>query len=160
MKTRRSTVMMETNAFGFSMRSARAVPDDASEAHVISNELLHASRDATLSRHRDSSATSYSDRADLQRTRHRDSIPNMQAGDREVMTGTPTPNHALQRTATLAFSYRCAAVTSTGSVTACAPAAKPSTRRAFASRRFAHPPAPGSRSLSLGSLGVFTLSEK
>jgi len=64
------------------------------------------------------------------------------------------PNHALQRTATLAFSYRCAAVTSTGSVTACAPATKPSTCRAFASRRFAHARVPGSRSLSLGSLGV------
>ena len=65
------------------------------------------------------------------------------------------PNHALQRlTATLAFSYRSAAVSSTGSVTACAPAMKPGTCRAFASRRFAHPRASGSRSLSLGSLVV------
>ena len=65
-----------------------------------------------------------------------------------------TPNHALQRTATLAFSYRCAALTSTGSVTACAPAMKPSTCRAFASRRIAHTRASGLRSLSLRSLGV------
>ena len=67
-----------------------------------------------------------------------------------------TPNHALQRTATLAFSYRCAAVSPTGSVTACAPAMKPSTCRAFALRRRAHTRALGSRSLSLGSLGVAT----
>ena len=71
----------------------------------------------------------------------------------------PTPNHALQRTATLAFSYRSAAVSSTGSVTACAPAMKPGTYRAFASRRFAQTRASGSRSLSLGSLGVATRPE-
>ena len=65
-----------------------------------------------------------------------------------------TPNHALQRTATLAFSYRCAALAPTGSVTACAPATKPSTCRAFASRRCAHLRIPGSRSLSLGSLDL------
>ena len=70
------------------------------------------------------------------------------------MRTQPTPNHALQRTATLAFSYRRAALTSTGSVTACAPATKPGTCRAFASRRFAATRAHGSRSLSLGSLGV------
>ena len=64
-----------------------------------------------------------------------------------------TPNHALQRTATLAVSFRCAALSSTGSVTACAPAMKPGTCRAFASPRFAHTRASGSRSLSLGSLG-------
>ena len=63
----------------------------------------------------------------------------------------PTVAYALQRTATLAFSYRCAGPVPTGAVTACAPAAKPSTCRAFASRRFAHPRVPGSRSLSLGS---------
>ena len=65
---------------------------------------------------------------------------------------TATPNHAL-RTATLAFSYRCAAVRSTGSVTAYAPAMKPGIRRAFALRRRAHTRALGSRSLSLDSLG-------
>ncbi len=64
-----------------------------------------------------------------------------------------TPNTALQRTATLAFSYRCAAVTLTGSVTAYALAMNPSIRRACASRRCAHTRAPRSRSLSLGSLG-------
>ena len=64
-----------------------------------------------------------------------------------------SPNHALQRTATLAFSFRCAAVSSTGSVTACAPAAKPRTCRAFALRRRAHTRALRSRSLSLGSFG-------
>ena len=37
---------------------------------------------------------------------------------------TATPNHARQRSATLAFSYRSAALTSTGSVTACAPTMK------------------------------------
>ena len=73
---------------------------------------------------------------------------------RAILQSAETPNHALQRTATLAFSYRCAAVTSTGSVTACAPAMKPGTCRAFASRRRAHTRALGSRSLSLGSLGV------
>jgi len=70
---------------------------------------------------------------------------------------SPAPSHviyALQRTATLAFSYRGAALTSTGSVTAGAPAIKPRTCRAFASRRFAPTRASGSRSLSLGSLGV------
>ena len=67
-----------------------------------------------------------------------------------------SPNHALQRTATLAFSYRRAAVSSTGSVTACAPTMKPGTCRAFASRRRAHTRALGPRSLSLGSLGVAT----
>ena len=65
-----------------------------------------------------------------------------------------TPNHALQRTATLAFSYRRTTVSSTGSVTACAPAMKPGTCRAFASRRFAHTRAPGSRSLSLVERGT------
>ena len=71
----------------------------------------------------------------------------------EVCSNNVTPNHALQRTATLAFSYRRAALTSTGSVTAYAPAMKPSIRRACASRRRAHTRALGSRSLSLGSLG-------
>ena len=71
-----------------------------------------------------------------------------------------SPNHALQRTATLAFSYRGAAVTSPGSDTAWAPAMKPSTCRAFASRRFAHTRASGSRSLSLGSLGVTTRTQQ
>ena len=65
-----------------------------------------------------------------------------------------TPNHALQPTATLAFSSRCPALTSTGSVTAGAPAMNPGTCRAFASRRLAHTRAPRSRWLSLGSLGV------
>ncbi len=64
-----------------------------------------------------------------------------------------TPNHALQPTATLAFRFRRPALTLTGSVTAGAPAMKPDTCRAFASRRFAHTRASGSRSLSLGSLG-------
>ena len=64
-----------------------------------------------------------------------------------------TPNHALQRTAALAFSLRRAAVHFTGSVTACAPAMKPGTARACASRRRAHTGAPRLRSLSLGSLG-------
>ena len=71
-----------------------------------------------------------------------------------------TPNHALQRSATLAFNYRSAAVDSTGSVMARAPAMKPGTCRAFTSRRFAHTPAFGSRSLSLGSFGVATRSQK
>ena len=71
-----------------------------------------------------------------------------------------TPNHALQPTATLAFSSRCPALTSTGSVTAGAPAMKPGTSRAFALRRFAHTRASGSRSLSLGSLGVSALAQK
>ena len=74
--------------------------------------------------------------------------------DTEIYLAQKAPNHALQRTATVAFSYRCAAVSSTGSVTACAPAMKPGTCRAFALRRRAHPRAFGSRSLSLGSLGV------
>ena len=51
-------------------------------------------------------------------------------------------------------------VSSTGSVTAYAPAMKPSIRRAFASRRFAHTRGSGSRSLSLGSLGDFRASPK
>ena len=71
-----------------------------------------------------------------------------------------TPNHALQRTAALAFSFRGAAVTSTGSVTACAPAMKPGTSRAFASPRSAATRASGPRSLSLGSLGVSELVPK
>ena len=65
-----------------------------------------------------------------------------------------TPNHALQPTATLAFSCRRAALSSTGSVTAYAPAMKPGIRRACASRRLADTRALGSRWLSLGSLGV------
>ena len=64
-----------------------------------------------------------------------------------------TPNPALQRTAALAFSYRSAAVRSTGSVTACAPAMKPGTCRAFASRRSAHTRASGLRSLSFEPFG-------
>ena len=67
---------------------------------------------------------------------------------------TPTPNPALQRTTTLAVSSRRAALTSTGAVTACAPAMQPGTARAFASRRHAATRAPRSRSLSLGSLGA------
>ena len=77
------------------------------------------------------------------------------SGDLPGRVRPTSPNHALQRTATLAFSYRCAAVSSTGSVTASAPAMKPGTCRAFASRRRAHTRALGSRSLSLGSLGDF-----
>jgi len=63
------------------------------------------------------------------------------------------PNPALQRTAALAFSYRNAGLRSTGSVTACAPAMKPGTCRAFASRRRAHTRAHGLRSLSFEPLG-------
>ena len=69
---------------------------------------------------------------------------------------TKRPNTALQRTAALAFSYRSAGERSTGSVTACAPAMKPGTCRAFASRRSAHTRASGRRSLSFRSLGVAT----
>lgn len=68
-----------------------------------------------------------------------------------------TPNTALQRTAALAFSYRSAGERSTGSVTACAPAMKPSTCRAFASRRSAHTRVSGLRSLSFWSLGLSAL---
>ena len=71
-----------------------------------------------------------------------------------VMQQPTSPNPALQRTAALAFSCRAAALNSTGSVTACAPAMKPSTCRAFASRRSAHTRASGLRSLSFWSLGV------
>jgi len=134
MKTQRSTVIMDANAIGSSTPLARAVSDDASEAHVIGDKLLDASRHATVYRHRDSSATSYSDGGDLQRMRNRDSIPNMQAGEREVTTGTPTPNHALQRTGGLVMPPASAA-------------AFPPTMQASC------PPRP---SLSLGSLGVFT----
>jgi hypothetical protein len=67
-----------------------------------------------------------------------------------------SPNTALQRTAALAFSYRRAGGRSTGSVTACAPTMKPSTCRAFASRRSAHTRASGLRSLSFWSLGAST----
>ena len=98
MKTQHSTVIMDAHATGSSTSLARAGSDDASAAHVIGNKVLDASRHATVWCHRDSSITSYSDSADLHRTRNRDSIPNMQAADREVMTRTPTPNHALQRT--------------------------------------------------------------
>ena len=52
-----------------------------------------------------------------------------------VLLPTPTPNNALQRTAALAVSFDAAALASTGSVTAYAPAMKPTIRRAFASRR-------------------------
>jgi hypothetical protein len=54
--------------------------------------LLHVSRDATVWRRRDSNTTSYSDGADLQRTRNRDSIHMMQADDRSVSLESPTPN--------------------------------------------------------------------
>ena len=69
-------------------------------------------------------------------------------------TQAATPNTALQRTAALAFSYRSAGERSTGSVTACAPAMRPGTCRAFASRRSAHIRASGLRSLSFWSSGV------
>ena len=65
-----------------------------------------------------------------------------------------TPNQALQRTATLAFSYRCPALTLPAQSRPVLPAMKPGTGRAFASRRRAHSRAPGPESLSLGSLGV------
>ena len=69
-----------------------------------------------------------------------------------IVTSDKSPNHALQRTATLAFSCRCAAVGSTGSVTGHAYHLRPRMSRAFASRRLAATRASGSRSLSLGSL--------
>ena len=67
---------------------------------------------------------------------------------------TQKPNHALQPTATLAVSCRRAALALTGSVTAGAPAMKPGTCRAFASRRRALTRALRSRWLSLGALGL------
>ena len=69
-----------------------------------------------------------------------------------------TPNHALQRTAALAFSYRCAALTRPAQSRHVLPTMKPGTCRAFASRRIAHTRASGLRSLSLGSLGAFARS--
>ena len=63
-----------------------------------------------------------------------------------------TPNHALQRTAALAFSCRARPKFDRLSHGVCS-AAKPGIRRAFALRRRAHERASGLRSLSLGSLG-------
>ena len=78
----------------------------------------------------------------------------MGLGLAELSTQGGWPNHALEPTATLAFSCGRAAPGSTGSVTAYAPAMKPGIRRAFALRRLAATRAPRSRSLSLGSLAV------
>ena len=67
---------------------------------------------------------------------------------------TATPNHALQRTPGFGVQLPGVGCDSTGAVTGCAPATKPGTARAFASRRRAATRAPGPESLSLGSLGV------
>ena len=66
---------------------------------------------------------------------------------------TSTPNHALQRTTALAFSFRARLWLDRLSHGTCS-TAKPGRCRAFASRRFGHERASGLRSLSLGSLGV------
>ena len=63
-----------------------------------------------------------------------------------------SPNHALQRTAALAFSCRARLWSDRLSHGMCS-AAKPGTCRAFALRRCAHERASGLRSLSLRSLG-------
>jgi len=68
------------------------------------------------------------------------------------------PDTALQRTAALAFSYRRAGLTATGSVTAGAPATQPGTCRAFASLRSAPARASGLRSLRFWPSGVATFS--
>ena len=65
-----------------------------------------------------------------------------------------TPNHALQRTAALAFSYRARITFDRLSHGVCSRRGSPGIRRAFALRRRAHERASGLRSLSLGSLGV------
>ena len=68
----------------------------------------------------------------------------------------PTPNQALQRTAGHGGQFPGRGFCPTGAVTACAPATKPGTARACASRRPARTTVPGPQSLSLGSLGVAT----
>jgi len=64
------------------------------------------------------------------------------------------PNHALQRTPGFGVQLPSAALIRPAQSRAVRPAMKPGTARAFASRRRAHTRAPGSESLSLGSLGV------
>jgi len=71
-----------------------------------------------------------------------------------------TPNHALQRTPGFGVQLPGAAFVRPAQSRAVRPAMKPGTARAFALRRRAHTRAPGPESLSLGSLGVFTHSEK
>ena len=67
-----------------------------------------------------------------------------------------TPNQALQRTAGSGGQFPGTGSRPPGSVTACAPAIKPGTARACASRRPALTTAPGPQSLSYGSLGAST----
>src|SRR5437870_13855713 len=67
-----------------------------------------------------------------------------------------SPNHALQRTPGFGVQLPSAAVVRPAQSRAVLPAMKPSTARAFASRRRAHSRAPGPESLSLGSLGIAT----
>ena len=66
-----------------------------------------------------------------------------------------TPNHALQRTPGFGVQFTSAALIRPAQSRAVLPTMKPSTARAFASRRGAHSRAPGPESLSLGSLGHF-----
>src|SRR2546429_2596392 len=67
-----------------------------------------------------------------------------------------SPNHALQRTPGFGVQLPGAALIRPAQSLTVLPAMKPSTARAFASRRRAHSRAPGPESLSLGSLGVAT----
>src|SRR5258706_7355488 len=69
-----------------------------------------------------------------------------------------SPNHALQRTPGFGVQLPGAALFRPAQSRAVLPAMKPGTARAFASRRRAHNRVPGPESLSLGSLGVFTLT--
>ena len=64
-----------------------------------------------------------------------------------------TPNNALQRTPGFAVQLPRAALVRPAQSRPVLPAMKPSTARAFASRRRAHSRAPGPESLSFGSLG-------
>ena len=76
--------------------------------------------------------------------------------ERQSAKGTIKPNHALQRTPGMAFSWRTPAFIRPAQSRAVRPAMKPGTARAFASRRCAAMRAHGPESLSLGSLGVVT----
>ena len=71
-----------------------------------------------------------------------------------------TPNHALQRTPGFGVQLPRPAVIRPAQSRAVRPAMKPSTARAFASRHRASTRAPGPESLSLGSLGVLTPTNK
>ena len=124
-----------------SRRSTRTSSTRLGRAAVLGYPTLHASGESHLSRHFCPGV-------------HRESERFSRNSFRASVLNPTSPNHALQRTPGFGVQLPRAAIVRPAQSRAVLPAMKPSTARAFASRRRAATRAPGPESLSLGSLGV------